>query len=112
MKSLKLSDRVPVRPTKTYDSEVFREVLLKHLPILKRKETGNLGITQNEADKFKGDFHGLLLTKQVQPHLWWLFTVLNGLNCSTDYDGSFLDVKTPDIDYLEKLVSIHLTIHL
>lgn len=111
MKARKLSDKIPVRATQVYDSEAFREVLMKHLPKLKMGQVGTLDISQNEADKFKGDFHGLLLTKQVQSHLWWLFTVLNGLNCSTDYDGDMLEVITPDTDYLEKLVSIHLTAH-
>lgn len=111
MKTRKLSEMVAVRPTQVYDNEDFREVLLKHLPILKTRQTGTIDVSQNEADKFVGDFHGLLLTKQVQSHLWWLFTILNGLNCSTDYDGGFLDIRTPDIDYLEKLVSIHLTAH-
>lgn len=109
MKARKLSDKVPVKATQVYDSETFREVLMKHLPQLKMGQVGTLDVSQNEADKYKGDFHGLLLTKQVQSHLWWLFTVLNGLTCSTDYDGTMLEIITPDIDYLEKLVSIHLT---
>lgn len=107
----RLSSLIPVTATRVYDDLEFREVLLKHLPILKSKNIGTLDVTQRESAMFECDFHGLLNSKGVSPHMWWLFTALNGLNCSTDYTADKLLIITPDMDYLEKIVSLYLSSH-
>lgn len=111
MSKKRLSRTTTPPPSWVYDDSKFREVLLKELPTLTTKNVGNLEVTQHEADKYYSDFHGLLLTKHIKPHLWWLVTVMNGYNCSTDFEGLSVPIITPDIEYLEKLIDIHLTVH-
>ena len=59
----------------------------------------------------EGDFYGLLQTKGVEQYLHWLVMVMNGLNGSDEYDGDFTTILTPDIDYVQKLLDTHNTVH-
>lgn len=112
MAAVKLSKKISNLDTTTFGLESFKNVILQHLDILmSRKENSSIDLTQQEADKWYGDFHGLLQTRGVRPHLYWIITVMNGLNCSTDYDSDFTVIVTPDTEYLDKLMDIHNTIH-
>lgn len=93
-------------------SDDFRDVLLAHKEIiLKRRGTSSISITQQEADKWYGDFYGLLITKGIPVDKLWLITILNGLNCSSDYNSDFLNITTPDPDYIDRLIDIYNTKH-
>ena len=96
-----------------YETDEFREVLLLHMDMIQKREANSfIEITQQEADMWAGDFYGLLLTKGVRHHLLWLLTVFNGLTSSSDFDGDFLEIKTPDTEYIKRLADVHGTIHI
>ena len=96
-----------------YETDEFRDVLLIHLDLIQKRETNSfIDITQQEADMWAGDFYGLLISKGVRPHMLWLLTVFNGLSNSSDYDADFLEIKTPDTEYIKRLVDVHNTIHI
>lgn len=109
----RLVDSMSRSSASVYETDEFREVLLLHLDMIKKREANSfIEITQQEADMWKGDFHGLLLAKGVRHHLLWLLTVFNDLTNSGDFDADFLEIKTPDADYIERLADVHNTVHM
>lgn len=102
-----LSSRGFKPPSYVYVSDDFRDMLSMHRNLIDKQEgTTTITVSQFKADKHYGDFHGLLLDAGQQPHHLWLLTMLNGLNCSTDYSSDFLDIKIPDAKYLDRLIDI------
>lgn len=109
----KLMNSIRRSGSSVYETEQFKEVILLHIPLIeKRQANSSIEITQDEADKWQGDFHGLLRSKGVASHLHWFITVFNGLTDSGAYNANFLEIKTPDVEYIDRLVDIHNTIHL
>lgn len=109
----KLVDSIKRSGSSVYETEQFREVILLHMPLLeKRQANSSVEISQDEADKWYGDFYGLLYSKGVMPHMHWFITVFNGLTDSGAYNSDFLEIRTPDAEYIEKIIDIHNTIHI
>ena len=109
----KLASSMRRSASTVYETEAFREVILLHMDLIAKRETSSsIEINQSEADKWYGDFYGLLLAKGVRPHMLWLITVFNGLTNSGDYDADFLEIKSPDMEYVGKLLDIHNTVHI
>lgn len=107
-----LAQRMSSGGNPIYDDEVFRYVLLNHLPVLGgRPDTSHVRINQNEADQFYGDFYGLLKSMDVPIHLHWIATRLNGYTDSNDYDAINLDVYVPSDAEVDRIRNIHMTVH-
>lgn len=112
MATKKLVDNMGRSSSTIYETESFREVVLSHMHLIKKRQANSsIEITQAEADKWYGDFYGLLQSKGVRSYMFWLITVFNGLTDSGDYNSDFLEIRTPDTEYIDKLVDIHNTIH-
>ena len=107
-----LSQTVIAPPSNVYTSDRFKEEILIHKPIiLKSSGTTTISVTQQEADKWYGDFHVLLLEKGQQYHHLWLLTILNNLTDSSAYNSDFLDIIIPDAKLIEKIMDIFNTTH-
>lgn len=109
----KLSNSLKAIGNPVHYDDRFRDVILAHRElILARQGTTHISVTQYEADKYYGDFYGLLLSKGVSSDLLWLVTVLNGLNSSDEYNSDFLSIITPDSGYIDRLINMFNTIHI
>lgn len=95
-----------------YYEDAFRDVLMDHKQrILNRQGTSKISVTQQEADKYLGDFYGLMKHKGQPVETLWLVMMLNGLTSYGDYDADMLEIIVPDSQYIDRLISIHNTIH-
>lgn len=77
-------------------------VLLEtHIPMLRKDpKTRLIEINGQQAEKYTGDFHGLLDSLFIDKKYHYLITRVNGLNCSTDYDGFRKNFYIPDFDVI------------
>lgn len=92
--------------------DAFRDVLLDHKQlILARQGTTKISVTQQEADKYYGDFYGLMKAKGQPVDAIWLIMMLNDMTSFSDYNSDKLDIIIPDSDYIDRLINIHNTIH-
>lgn len=113
MATKKLSASMGRSVSSVYETEQLREVILIHMDLIKERDgNSSIEITQAEADKWWGDFYGLLAAKGVRPHLLWLITVFNSLSDSGAYNADFLEIQTPNMDYIDKIVDVNNTIHI
>jgi len=64
------------------------------IPVLKTNYIDRtITIDPNVAEKYKGDFTGLLLNLDVPTELHYPHLVVNGLNSPTDYKGDFKEIS-------------------
>lgn len=113
MTTKKLAASMGRSVSSVYETEQLREVILIHMDLIKNKDgNSSIEITQAEADKWWGDFYGLLTAKGVRPHMLWLITVFNGLSDSGAYNADFLEIQTPNMEYVDRIVDINNTIHI
>ena len=63
-------------------------------------------IEYTDAVKYTGDFAGLLRTLGVQDYYIPITVTVNGLKSSTDYDGSFLDIKLINIGKVDSMMKL------
>lgn len=113
MNTKNLANAMPLPEHAIYMSDLFRDEILINMNYLRGGNgSGSITVTQQEADKYRGDFHGLLLSKGQQRHHLWLLTVFNGLTCSTEYNSDFLVVRIPDTDRLQKIENTFNTVYI
>lgn len=72
-----------------------------------RATTTTLTVTGLDAEKYKGDFHGLLLYLGIERKYHYLVTRVNDLTCSTDYDGLNLFVRMPDVSEMGSVLQLY-----
>ncbi len=94
------------------DPRVLREdyyVLLEsHIPMLRsHAETQLIEINGQQAEKYTGDFHGLLDSLRIDKKYHYLITRVNGYNCSTDYDGLRKSFYVPSIDIISSFLATY-----
>lgn len=59
------------------------------------------------AERYKGDFYGLLAHYNVNHNYFYIIMRLNNMNSSDDYDGSVLSIKLPNDDFIDGLYKIY-----
>ena len=79
--------------------EDFRTILITD-------KTTRLEIVSNQvANKYKGDFYGLLLDLRVPLDYHWTTMRLNGYTTPEDYQGTELMIYIPSTTIIDNLVS-------
>lgn len=84
-------------------------VLLEtHIPMLRtHKDTRLIEVNGQQAEKFTGDFHGLLDSLLIEKKYHYLITRVNGFNCSTDYDGLRKSFYIPSTDVISGFLATY-----
>lgn len=81
--------------------EKFYILLESHVPLLRTHSgTQLVEVNGQQAEKYTGDFHGLLDSLMVDKKYHYLVTRVNGYNCSTDYDGLRKSFYIPSVDLI------------
>jgi len=62
-------------------------------------------IDNNIADKYIGDFNGLLMHLNIAEDFWHIHAIVNNLRSDTSYNG-FININVIDITYLSKVKTI------
>lgn len=76
-------------------------LLESHVPMLRtHKDTQLIEVNGQQAEKYTGDFHGLLDSLLISKKYHYLITRVNGYNCSTDYDGLRKSFYIPSMDVI------------
>lgn len=72
-----------------------------------RKHDGvtQFSVTPQQADKYRGDFHGLLDSLSIDKKLHYLITRLNGMKSSLDYDGRATVFNQPPVSVTRLIFS-------
>lgn len=95
-----------------FDQEHFRAVLREHVPgILKRSDNLETSIDKDLAIMYQGDFYGLLERLNVPKYLHWLVTVLNGYDCSYDYDAQRTVILVPAESEIARIKAIYTSVY-
>lgn len=88
--------------------EDFYVLMESHLPHLRRHpELQLIEVNSQIADKYMGDFHGLLNYLNVEMKYHYFITRINGYNTSTDYDGLRTTLIMPPADEMNKIFNIY-----
>lgn len=91
----------------TYATEEFMVILESHLSNFKSDpKTTVRTFTAQQAEKFQGDFYGLLTDMQVPKNMQYLVLRVNGLTDPADYQGDFLNIMVPSESKLGLLRNI------
>jgi hypothetical protein len=105
--ALMVRDDVPIY----YDAD-FRVILESHLEYFRTNpNTTAIDIPAIDADKFKGDLWGLLLSKNIPPYLHWLVMRLTGLTSPNASDTLVTRVLIPASTDLNRIINQFMTIH-
>lgn len=105
-----LARKMPNAGDRIYDDMGFRYTLLDNLPLLKmREDSSDISVNKAEADQFFGDFYGLLCYIGVPKELYWITTIMNGLDCSTDYNSDFMDITIPAHAEIDRIKTLYLS---
>ena len=92
----------------SYYDEGFLNTVGDHLSYLKKLPKNRYHtLTYQVADKYHGDFYGLLDSLQIPKKFHYAVMLLNGLLSSSDYDMEQITILIPDTTELELIKSIY-----
>ena len=93
-----------------YYSDAFRVVMEDHMTYLRNHEDNQALVTQPVyAQKYQGDFFGLLQHHHVAAHLHWVTLRMNHMTNPTQYDGLGLNFIIPSARTLEVIRNTYKT---
>lgn len=99
-------DRYANALPRLYTSQMFRNAIEDHLPILKSHPgTKLVPIEPIDGLNRQGDIYGLFADMKLPEYLWWTTMRLNEYTSTYDYDGSQLIFSIPDESYIQQLAS-------
>ena len=87
---MSLSEQLLNPGPEVYYDPAFRAVFEDHLNYILNTQRGNMGVQSvddNTAARFAGDWRGLAMTMQIEPHMSWFQMRINGWTSTTEYDG-------------------------
>ena len=103
--SLAKSIRIPHSRVLQEDFYILME---SHIPMLrKHPNTREYEVNGQQAEKYKGDFHGLLQSLDIVKKYHYIITRVNHFNASTDYDGFQTRFVVPDTQTMDMIFSIY-----
>lgn len=89
-------------------TESYYTLLESHLPyLLNHPTTKTVVVPSQQAEKYTGDFHGLLDVLAIGKKYHYLVTKLNGMNCSTDYDGRRVEFVIPSPETISSFLATY-----
>lgn len=93
-----------------YDPE-FRKVIEAHIPYMRNMATQfPLKLTDSDANRYDGDFYGLLVKLgSVPAYLHWITLRLNGMTSPHEYTRDMKILLVPDPNFIQKLQDIETT---
>lgn len=88
----------------------FYVLLDSHVAYLTRHPLSEWAqVTGQQAEKYRGDFHGLLDSLSIDKKYHYLITRMNGLVSSGDYDGFVTQILLPDYPTAARFMAIWTT---
>ena len=93
-----------------YYSTGFMQLIEDHLTYLRTKtELKTVSVTNQLANKYQGDFYGLLLESSIPKKYHYIITRFNGYKSPSEFMGFIDYFVVPDIGVIEELKSLYLT---
>lgn len=91
-------------------SEDFFNVVVQHFPHIREKALYDIKIPEAvEAEVYRGDFYGLQMHLGVLKQYRRFNTAFNGFHSQMDYDGSQMQVKIIDPQFIQELYNAFLS---
>ena len=104
----RLVDTMPRQAKGIFYNPSLQASLFAHRAILLSPRKHHLmSVDLNIADRFRGDFIGLLQELGIPVDLHPLVCEMNDLLDPTDYDGTLLSIKLPFEEEVKEIVSRH-----
>lgn len=89
----------------TYQPKVIQK-LEDYKTFLVNDPTTRVEVIDNQlANKYKGDFYGLLLSLGISLNYHWIIMRMNGLASPEDYKGTELLICIPSTSVIDTLIS-------
>ena len=93
-------------PDNYYDSK-FMDVLEKNIPYLNTQIEKTVDVEEYIAEKYQGDYFGLLTYYRIPKQYRWITMRVNGLLSPTDSDINTKVINIPNFDKVAVILSIH-----
>lgn len=89
----------------------FKEILEDHLTFfINDSQTTTIMLSDMEEYRYRGDFQGLLVSKNVDVDLHWIIMRMSGLHNPTSYSGGLKKIHVPSKArinlYLNRLLNV------
>lgn len=98
-------------PNPIVKEESYYILLDTHVDYFKKhSKTKYISVTGLQAEKYKGDFHGLLNYLAIDKKLHYLITRMNNLYSSSDYDGELLSIMIPEPGAVAQVIATYSSI--
>lgn len=98
------------RPENVAKDRDFYEMQESHIEYIKKNTTEYYSVTALQAAIYRGDFYGLLDSLGVEKKYQYLIMRVNGLNCSSDFNGEKIDLLKPPMDIIGRIMVIYSSI--
>lgn len=104
----RLTEQMPRQAKSIFYSPSFQSSLYAHRNILLGYRKHHvITIDMNKADRYRGDFIGLLLQEGIPVDLHPIVCELNELPDPTDYDGTLLSIIIPFQEDVNEIAARH-----
>lgn len=104
---MSLLDQI-IMPSKVVKEINFYTLQETHITYLTNHyETQQLVFEAQKAEKYKGDFYGLLDFLSIDKKYHYLIMRVNGYYCSSDYEGDRNYILLPSLSEMGKIFSIY-----
>ena len=104
----RLVEMMPRQAKRIFYTSSLQSSLFAHRNnLLGNRKHHLITINQNKADRYRGDFIGLLIEEGVPVDLHPIICELNDLLDPTDYDGTLLTITVPFQEDINDIVIRH-----
>lgn len=95
-------------PDNQVKEDLFYVLMESHVPYFRtHAETRYVEVSRQEAEKYKGDLHGLLDTLSVNKKYHYLVMRVNDYTSSQEYDGKRIGFYIPNPRAVAEVVSTY-----
>lgn len=93
-----------------YQNSNFNEFIESHLTYISQNKMGTAQQVDDDiAAKYRGDFYGLLLARNIISDYHYIVLRLNGFTSPSDFDGQTFVLKIPIFSEIDMLKSVYKT---
>ncbi len=96
---------------RAYDPKWLRTMESLLADLLKEPGTTTTPVEPMLAQRYQGDFYGLLLAIGIQSRYHWVIMRANGMNTPTDFDGLGFQMVMPSTAFINENMTLFNTIY-
>lgn len=110
MAGIRLTDYIPSDVNSAFFTDEFMTALEHHIPSLtNHPNTQLIQLSPGQANQYRNDFNGLLVSLGIPIRYHWAFLRCNGFTSPTEFTEEYLSIVQPPLSEIDTIQQIWLS---